>query len=106
MLAAPSRFQLILCLTTCLTATQVALAAADDAPSFRQDIIPLFTRYGCNAGNCHGKLSGQNGFRLSLRGYAPEWDHDWLTRELNGRRLDYARPDQSLLVLKASGQVG
>jgi hypothetical protein len=81
-------------------------AASSDAPSFRQDIIPLFTRYGCNAGNCHGKLSGQNGFRLSLRGYAPEWDHDWLTRELNGRRLDFARPDQSLLVLKATAQVG
>jgi hypothetical protein len=104
MLAAPSRIQLILWLTTCVAA-QAALAA-DDAPSFRQDIIPLFTRYGCNAGNCHGKLSGQNGFRLSLRGYAPEWDHDWLTRELNGRRLDYARPDQSLLVLKSTGQVG
>jgi hypothetical protein len=83
------------------------LAAADaDTPSFRQDIIPLLTRYGCNAGNCHGKLSGQNGFRLSLRGYAPEWDHDWLTKELNGRRLDYAQPDRSLIVLKATGQVG
>src|SRR5690349_1470813 len=59
--------------------------AVSSAPSFRQDIVPIFTRFGCNAGNCHGKLAGQNGFRLSLRGYAPEWDHEWITKELNGR---------------------
>lgn len=94
-----------------LLVSQIAQAAnpppePTDAPSFRQDIIPLLTRYGCNAGNCHGKIPGQNGFRLSLRGYAPEWDYDWLTKELNGRRLDYPQPDRSLLVLKATGQVG
>jgi hypothetical protein len=82
------------------------LAARSSAPSFRQDIDPLFTRYGCNAGSCHGKLAGQNGFRLSLRGYAPEWDHEWITKELNGRRVDYARPENSLILLKATGQVG
>src|SRR5215216_6061523 len=81
-----------------------AVPADAEDPSFRQDIIPLLTRYGCNAGNCHGKLSGQNGFRLSLRGYAPEWDYDWLTKELNGRRLNYAEPDRSLIVLKSTGQ--
>ena len=75
-------------------------------PSFRQEIVPLFTRYGCSAGSCHGKLAGQNGFRLSLRGYAPEWDHEWITKELNGRRVDYARPESSLILLKATGQIG
>jgi hypothetical protein len=83
----------------------VAGLAASVAPSFRQDILPLLTRTGCNMGGCHGKLAGQNGFRLSLRGYAPEWDHDWLTREVNGRRVDFAFPEASLLVQKPTGDL-
>jgi hypothetical protein len=74
-------------------------------PSFKRDILPILTRYGCNAGACHGKLSGQNGFRLSLRGYAPDWDHAWITRELSGRRVNYAFPDQSTFVQKPSGEL-
>ncbi len=65
----------------------------------------MLTKAGCNLGGCHGKLAGQNGFRLSLRGYAPEWDYDWITKEVNGRRIDYAFPADSLLVQKASGGV-
>ena len=45
---------------------------------------------GCNQGRCHGKGAGQNGFRLSLRGFAPEQDYKWITREFDGRRLDPA----------------
>ncbi len=74
-------------------------------PSFQQDVLPILTRNGCNMGGCHGKLAGQNGFRLSLRGYAPEWDHAWITREVNGRRLDFAFPESSLLLTKPSGGV-
>lgn len=73
--------------------------------SFRQDVLPVLTKTGCNAGSCHGKLAGQNGFRLSLRGYAPEWDYDSLTAELESRRIDFAQPDKSLLLRKPSGQV-
>jgi hypothetical protein len=76
-----------------------------ETPSFRQDVLPLLTKTGCNAGGCHGKLSGQNGFRLSLRGFAAEWDYDWITKEVNGRRVNYAFPEESLLVQKASGGV-
>ena len=43
--------------------------------AFVNDVEPVLTRFGCNSGGCHGKLAGQNGFRLSLRGYAPEADH-------------------------------
>jgi hypothetical protein len=87
-----------------------AAARADDAaylspPSFRQDVLPVLTRYGCNSGACHGKLAGQNGFKLSLRAYAPEMDHPWLTTDLHSRRIDYAFPEQSLLLRKATGQV-
>ncbi len=74
-------------------------------PSFRREVQPVLTRFGCNQGGCHGKQAGQNGFRLSLRGFASDWDHEWITRAVNGRRIDYAYPGKSLLVEKASGGV-
>lgn len=76
-----------------------SLATAEE-PSFRHEIVPLLTRLGCNQGSCHGKLAGQNGFRLSLRGYALDWDHQWLTREFDGRRINRVQPEQSLLLTK------
>jgi len=78
---------------------------AETTPSFLHEIMPLLTRHGCNQGSCHGKGNGQNGFRLSLRGYAPELDHAWLTREFLARRIDTADPGESLLVRKAMGEV-
>lgn len=72
-------------------------------PSFLNDVMPLFTRLGCNQGACHGKGSGQNGFRLSLRGYAPEQDYEWLTREFDGRRVSATAPEESLLLRKPLG---
>lgn len=79
-------------------------AILQSQPSFRHDVLPVLTRFGCNQGSCHGKLAGQNGFKLSLRGYAPEWDHGWLTREFFGRRISSAAPEQSLLVKKPNGR--
>jgi len=52
-----------------------APSLAADAPSFNTEVIPLLTKAGCNQGACHGKGSGQNGFRLSLRGFAPDQDY-------------------------------
>jgi hypothetical protein len=72
-------------------------------PSFVGGVLPLFTRLGCNQGACHGKGAGQNGFRLSLRGYAPEWDHAWLTREFDNRRINRTDPEASLLLRKPLG---
>jgi hypothetical protein len=77
---------------------------AEAPPSFLNDVEPLFTRLGCNQGSCHGKGAGQNGFRLSLRGYAPELDYQWLTREYEGRRISRAVPEDSLLLRKPLGQ--
>src|SRR2546422_9397248 len=74
------------------------------APSFVNEVTPLLTKMGCNQGACHGKGTGQNGFRLSLRGFAPEQDYKWVTREFDGRRLDPAKPEESLLLRKATGQ--
>jgi hypothetical protein len=73
-------------------------------PSFVNDVIPLLTRLGCNQGACHGKSAGQNGFRLSLRGYAPDWDYQWLTREYASRRIDPTQPEASLILRKPMGR--
>src|SRR5262249_23924831 len=56
-------------------------------------------------GSCHGSFQGKGGFRLSLFGYEPEKDFLALTRDLQGRRIDAADPDHSLLLLKATGQI-
>ena len=58
--------------------------AGATAPSFAEDVVPLFTRLGCNQGACHGKNDGRNGFKLSLRGYAPDWDYERLLRNRAG----------------------
>lgn len=79
----------------------LALSAQAATPSFREDVIPLLTRAGCNMGACHGKLAGQNGFKLSLRGFAPDEDFDHLTRESRGRRVNFTQPDASLILTKA-----
>ncbi|HEX3147299.1 MAG TPA: DUF1549 domain-containing protein [Gemmataceae bacterium] len=65
--------------------------------------MPILTRQGCNQGSCHGKGAGQNGFRLSLRGYAPDMDYRWITREFNGRRIEGATPESSLFLRKPVG---
>jgi len=72
------------------------------AINFNNQVVPIFTKLGCNSGGCHGKSGGQNGFRLSLLGFYPEDDFEYLVRESRGRRLFPAAPDQSLLLLKAT----
>src|SRR5262249_36905270 len=75
------------------------------AIDFRTEIVPLLSRLGCNAGGCHGKASGQNGFKLSLFGSDPAFDHEAIVREARGRRIFPSAPAQSLLLLKATGSV-
>ncbi|MBI3698505.1 MAG: Ig-like domain-containing protein, partial [Acidobacteria bacterium] len=69
-------------------------------PSFRNHVIPVLTKVGCNAGACHGALAGKNGFKLTLRGYDPDTDHQVLTREGIGRRVSLMEPARSLMLLK------
>jgi hypothetical protein len=81
-------------------------AMGEDLPiNFANQIVPVFTKLGCNGGGCHGKSGGQNGFALSLLGFVPEMDFQTLVKENRGRRLLPAAPDFSLLLLKASGQI-
>ncbi|HUQ69866.1 MAG TPA: DUF1549 domain-containing protein [Planctomycetaceae bacterium] len=80
--------------------------SATPAPlRFRNDVLAVLTRAGCNTGKCHGSASGKDGFRLSLFGYDPAGDHDRITRELSGRRVNLADPEQSLIVQKSLGEV-
>ncbi len=73
--------------------------------SFRDDVVPLLAKAGCNMGACHGNLSGKGGFRLSLRGEDPDFDFRALTRDQLGRRVDVVHPERSLIVEKPTGLV-
>ncbi len=64
----------------------------DESWSFRNHVEPILTKQGCNSGACHGAAAGKNGFRLTLRGYAPEIDHAVLTRQALGRRIVKTAP--------------
>ena len=72
-----------------------------EAPSFRNKVQPILTRFGCNMGACHGAAAGQGGFRLSLRGFDDEGDYLSVTRSAMGRRINGDDPARSLLLLKA-----
>lgn len=80
-------------------------AARPVSYSFRNDVVPLLSRLGCSSGTCHGANSGKGGFRLSLRGYAPELDYLWITRQFGGRRISREDPENSLLLRKPLMQV-
>ena len=75
-------------------------AATNEKSSFRNDILPVLSKAGCNSGGCHGALAGKGGFKLSLFGYNPEADYLAITRESRGRRIDLANPGASLFLTK------
>jgi len=72
---------------------------------FVRDIQPLLAKAGCNAGTCHGSAKGKNGFKLSLRGYDPEFDYAALVTDVSGRRFNRVNVDESLMLLKPLGEV-
>ena len=73
--------------------------------SFRNQVVPVFSKLSCNSGGCHGKASGQNGFRLSLLGFDANFDYDAVVKAGRGRRVFPAAPDKSLVLQKAVGAV-
>lgn len=72
---------------------------------FANDIMPLFSKLGCNSAGCHGKASGQNGFKLSVFGFDPDADYAALVKESRGRRVFPSAPEQSLLLVKPTGKI-
>ncbi len=83
-------------------AGRAAAGPADERLLFETDIQPILTARGCNAGGCHGKAGGKNGFALSLFGFDPDGDHRSIVSGARGRRIDFASPARSLLLLKAT----
>ena len=73
--------------------------------SFRNDVMAVFSKAGCNAGTCHGNKNGKGGFKLSLRGQDPDIDLLTVTRDLYGRRTNPIEADQSLLLLKPTTDI-
>jgi hypothetical protein len=96
----------------CASVLAVAMAreaeadSVDRPVSFINDVMPILTKAGCNAGVCHAKAGGgQKGFQLSLLGFEPQEDYERLAKEGQSRRLFLAAPERSLLLLKAAGIV-
>ncbi len=83
----------------------VCYSAAAAGVSFRNNVQPVLAKAGCNAGACHGAAAGQNGFKLSLRGYDDEGDYSTLTRQALSRRVNTSDPGRSLILLKATAAI-
>ena len=73
--------------------------------TFLRDVAPILNKVGCTAGVCHGAAKGKNGFKLSLRGYDPQFDYESLLYDLAGRRFNRADPGRSLMLAKPSQEV-
>jgi hypothetical protein len=86
-------------------APRVVVVSATEGSSFRNHVIPVLTKTGCNSGPCHGAAAGKNGFALTLRGYDPEADYSTLTRQASGRRVNTLEPAKSLMLLKPTETV-
>lgn len=90
------------------TATcQVTVTGQDEKHvwSFRNHVQSVLSKQGCNSGACHGAAAGKNGFKLSLRGYDPEFDFYSITRQSRGRRIVPKDPGRSLLLTKPTGAI-
>ncbi len=79
---------------------KVAKAAADIPVSFTREIVPILTRAGCNQGACHGAQHGRGGFKLSLLGFDPLFDHAQIVQSAEGRRVVLSDPERSILIMK------
>ena len=78
----------------------VKTVASTGEPSFIRDVMPILNKAGCTSGPCHGSAKGKNGFKLSLRGYDPEYDYRALLFDVSGRRFNRAAPAESLMLAK------
>ncbi len=80
-------------------------SVTNDFVDFENDLIPIFTKFGCNAGACHGSAAGRGEFKLSLFGGNPQADYKSIVRQLAGRRINLMHPEQSLVILKPTAQI-
>ncbi len=88
------------------TARVVIKDAMKPAPiDFSLEVVPILTRAGCNQGACHGAQYGKGGFKLSLAGFDPDLDYQNIVKQARGRRVAFADPARSLLLLKPTMSV-
>src|SRR4026209_2655081 len=100
------RIQRLTALGNVAAALLISSAAASGAAvSFRNDVMAVFSKAGCNAGTCHGNKNGKGGFKLSLRGQDPDLDYRTLTRDLLSRRANPPDAEASLVLLKPTARV-
>ncbi|MCY3742360.1 MAG: DUF1553 domain-containing protein [Candidatus Poribacteria bacterium] len=85
-------------------ANNVGASKPSDRVDFENDLIPIFTKFGCNAGACHGAAAGRGEFNLSLFGGNPQADYEAIVRQLAGRRINLMSPEESLVILKPTAQ--
>ena len=74
------------------------MSASEPPVSFTREIEPILTKAGCNSGACHGAQHGRGGFRLSLFGFDPAFDHAQIVQSAEGRRVVSADPERSILL--------
>jgi hypothetical protein len=75
-----------------VNAVLLAVLFAAVPVDFDTDVLPMLTRAGCNAGACHGAAAGRGGFKLSLFGGDPLADYRAIVQDLEGRRVNLAKP--------------
>ncbi len=80
------------------------ISKSSDRVDFENDLIPIFTKFGCNAGACHGSAAGRGEFKLSLFGGNPQADYKAIVRQLAGRRINLMHREKSLVILKPTAQ--
>src|SRR6266576_4417246 len=90
---------------TLLLAASLLTAQEARKVNFLRDVAPIFNKTGCTSGPCHGAAKGKNGFKLSLRGYDPQFDYEALLYDLSGRRFNRADPARSLMLAKPTQEV-
>src|SRR6058998_3585747 len=89
----------------CLAAAPLVADVEPPPVTFLRDVAPILNKVGCTSGVCHGAAKGKNGFKLSLRGYDPQFDYEALLYDLAGRRFNRADPGKSLMLAKPSQEV-
>ena len=88
-----------------LILASLAVVASAQNVTFLRDVAPILNKAGCTSGPCHGAAKGKNGFKLSLRGYDPQFDYQALLYDLSGRRFNRSEPKRSLMLAKPVMQV-
>lgn len=88
------------------TKHEVPVTVADvvDRPrvDFTNQIRPILNKMGCASAACHASQYGKGGFKLSVFGFDPQADYEAMAKASRDRRVNFARPEESLLLKKPS----